>query len=215
MLARRTVFSLLFFCCLFTGLEVYGHEFYPFTDGDVHDDEVGGHIEQGVSAVLLALNENIIQPYLVKYNNPGGSSNMWGGSDIGEWEDESFHSNILIDTETNEYTGPGYWSDPLYHPQNGDRIIEVNGTIIRNTDDFREVIRNSESEVVIALICRRSGDPYFMKTTLLPRGSRSRLGIAVRDDEEGGAVVTGVMANMPGDRCRYFNDGNVQPVRGW
>ena len=132
---------------------------------------------------------------------------------IGGRENRPFHSNILIDTETNEYTGPGSWSAPVYHPENGDRIIEVNGTIIRNTDDFREVIRNSESEAVIALIDRRSGDPYFMKTTLLPRGSRSRLGITVRDDEESGAVVTGVMANMPGYRCRYFKDGNVQPVR--
>ena len=33
MLVRQTVFSLLFFCSLLTGLEVYGHEVYPFTGG--------------------------------------------------------------------------------------------------------------------------------------------------------------------------------------
>ena len=105
------------------------------------------------------------------------------------------------------------WSDPIYRPENGDRIVKVNGTAIQNTAEFEEEIRNSDNDVILTLIGNRSGNPYFIRTKLLPRSYRSRLGIEVRDDGGDGVVVTGVKVNMPGNRCRYLQDGNVEPVR--
>ncbi|MBO7207172.1 MAG: hypothetical protein J6W10_06125, partial [Kiritimatiellae bacterium] len=128
---------------------------------------------------------------------------------------ERLISHVIVDPEDfgRGYTGPRRWSAPYYHPERGDRIIDVNGMPIQNTADFSEAIRNSDNDVFLTFIDNRTGSPYFMRTTLLPRGSRSRLGIFVRDDDEDGAVVTDVMANMPGNRCRYLQDGNVRPVR--
>ncbi|MBR6481148.1 MAG: hypothetical protein IKT12_05540 [Thermoguttaceae bacterium] len=105
------------------------------------------------------------------------------------------------------------WSAPRYHPERGDRIVEVNGAAVQNLDEFSEAIRNSDNDVILTLADKRSGNQYYMRTTLLPKGSGSRLGIFVRDDGGDGVAVTNVMANMPGNRCRYLRDGNVKPVK--
>lgn len=105
------------------------------------------------------------------------------------------------------------WSAPRYHPERGDRIVEVNGAAVQNLDEFSEAIRNSDNDVILTLADKRSGNQYYMKTTLLPKGSGSRLGIFVRNDGGDGVAVTNVMANMPGNRCSYLRDGNVKPVK--
>lgn len=106
------------------------------------------------------------------------------------------------------------WSAPIYHPENGDRIIAVNSKKVSDFSDYKFLIENSVPKVVLTLIDVRSNNRYYLLTTLLPKGSRSRLGIYVKDDDRGGVIVTGVMRNMPGNRCRYLNNGDTTPIGG-
>ena len=107
----------------------------------------------------------------------------------------------------------GHWSDPKYHPENGDRIINVNGIAIQNEAHFRQVIRNAETQIMLTLIDHRTGRTYKMLTNLNPPGSTTRLGIYIQSSASGGVVVTGVMSGSPGTRCRYLIDGSVNSVR--
>ncbi|MBQ6614942.1 MAG: caspase family protein [Thermoguttaceae bacterium] len=95
------------------------------------------------------------------------------------------------------------YSEPKYYPENEDRIIAVNNTEIWDEDHFRQVIRDSETRVILTVIDHESGDRYYLMTSLNPKGSTSRLGIYVEDSPEGGVSVTGFMSGSPGARCRY------------
>ncbi|MDD3587998.1 MAG: caspase family protein [Thermoguttaceae bacterium] len=106
------------------------------------------------------------------------------------------------------------WSNAIYQPENGDRIIAVNEIKIGNEADFRSAIRNAKPKVVLTIIDQRTGNRYYMVTKLLPQGSRSRLGIYVQEDNGPGVVVTGVLSGMPGSRCRFLNNGDTKPVGG-
>lgn len=112
---------------------------------------------------------------------------------------------------------PNEWSDALYHPENGDRIIAVNGDPIYDYADFQSAVANSETEILLTIRDKRSGNKYYMRTTLLPKYSRTRLGVYVDDDGGEGVVVTGVLSNSPGNRCRYLKNGDVDEVssRAW
>lgn len=112
---------------------------------------------------------------------------------------------------------PNEWSDARYHPENGDRIIAVNGESIYDYSDFKSAVANSDAEILLTLRDKRSGNKYYMRTTLLPKNSRTRLGVYVSDDGGEGVVVTGVMPNSPGNRCRYLKNGDVNEVsqRSW
>ncbi|MBR5710297.1 MAG: hypothetical protein IKX40_06035 [Thermoguttaceae bacterium] len=101
------------------------------------------------------------------------------------------------------------WTEPNYQPRNGDRITYVNDNEIQDEDHFRYVIRNSDkSRVVLSIIDRKTGKPYYMMTDLEPQGSTSRLGIYVEDASQGGVTVTGVMSGSPGSRCRFLDNGD-------
>ncbi|MBQ9799490.1 MAG: caspase family protein [Thermoguttaceae bacterium] len=125
-------------------------------------------------------------------------------------EETTFGSNVAENR-------PSEWSDALYHPENGDRIIAVNGNSIYDYADFQNAVANSDSEILLTLRDKRSGNKYYMRTTLLPKYSRTRLGVYVSDDGGEGVVVTGVMPNSPGNRCRYLKNGDVDEVssRAW
>ena len=101
------------------------------------------------------------------------------------------------------------WSEPNYHPRNGDRITYVNNNEIQDEDHFRQVIRDSDrSRVVLNIVDRKTGKTYYMMTDLEPQGSTSRLGIYVEDAPQGGVTVTGVMSGTPGTRCRFLDNGD-------
>lgn len=102
------------------------------------------------------------------------------------------------------------WSDPVYHPGYGDRITFVNNNEIRDEDHFRQVIRDSKSRVILNVIDHRTGKHYYLMTDLAPQGSNTRLGIYVEDSSHGGVVVTGVMSDTPGDKCRYLDNGDFR-----
>lgn len=95
------------------------------------------------------------------------------------------------------------YSEPNYYPEDRDRIIAVNNTEIWDEDHFRQVIRDSESRVILTVIDHKSGNRYYLMTTLNPKGSTSRLGIYVEDSSQGGVTVTGFVSGSPGARCRY------------
>ena len=105
------------------------------------------------------------------------------------------------------------WSAPNYHPEKGDRIIAVNEFRVNSESEFREAIRESDSEVILTVLDKRTGNRYYLMTRLLPQGSRSRLGIYVTDSRGPGVEVTGVLSDLPGNRCRYLKNGDVSPVR--
>lgn len=107
---------------------------------------------------------------------------------------------------------PNEWSDARYHPETGDRIIAVNDAPIYDYSDFQNAVANSDAEILLTLRDKRSGNKYYMRTTLLPKYSRTRLGIYASDDGGEGVVVTGVMPNSPGNRCRYLKNGDVDVV---
>lgn len=107
---------------------------------------------------------------------------------------------------------PNEWSDARYHPENNDRIVAVNDATIYDYSDFQRAVAESDSEILLTLRDKRSGNKYYMRTTLLPKHSRTRLGIYVADDGGEGVVVTGVLPNSPGTRCRYLKNGDVNAV---
>ncbi len=115
----------------------------------------------------------------------------------------------------------GTWSAPQYHPENGDRIIEVgvvNSEAIRITSDkqFRSYIANAnQNDVILTLIDSRTGNRYYLKTTLLPKGSSIRLGIDTQDTPQQGGLVTGCLQKYPGAKCRYLQNGDVAPVSSY
>ena len=105
------------------------------------------------------------------------------------------------------------WSAPNYHPEKGDRIIAVNEFRVNSESEFREAIRESDSEVILTVLDKRTGNRYYLMTKLLPRDSWSRLGIYVTDSRGPGVEVTGVLSDLPGNHCRYLKNGDVSPVR--
>ena len=89
-------------------------------------------------------------------------------------------------------------------PENGDRILSVNGIKIKNMAHFSQIIRSADTRITFKLLDRRTGRIMNMMTDLNPKGSYTRLGITVVDDNRGGVRVIGVDAGSPGSRCRYL-----------
>ena len=112
----------------------------------------------------------------------------------------------------NTNTGGGNWSDAMYYPENDDRIIYVNNIRIQDEAHFRQVIRDSDTRVVLTIVDHRTGNTYKMMTDLWPQGSTTRLGIYITDDSRGGVRVTGTMQGTPGRKCRYLVNGNDAPT---
>ncbi|MBR0237479.1 MAG: hypothetical protein IJQ39_05270 [Thermoguttaceae bacterium] len=97
---------------------------------------------------------------------------------------------------------------PYMCPEKGDRIISVNGIQIQDMAHFSQVIRNANTRITFKLIDRRTGKIMNLMTDLNPKGSYTRLGITVVDDNRGGVRVIDVDAGSPGSRCRYLDYGN-------
>ena len=96
----------------------------------------------------------------------------------------------------------GAWSDPIYHPEPGDRIVEVNGRRINNTSDFSFAVKNSPELMTFRIIGHRSGESFLMRTRLDPPSAGTRLGIGVDDDSRGGVRIRYVRDGHPGTRCQ-------------
>ena len=105
------------------------------------------------------------------------------------------------------------WSEPDFHPEKGDRIIAVNENRVDSESEFRQGIQNSDSDVILTVLDKRTGNRYYLMTRLLPRDSRSRLGIDVADSRGPGVEVTGILSDLPGNHCRYLKNGDVSPVK--
>ena len=129
-----------------------------------------------------------------------------------EYEQRVYAWSIPAGNGSGSESRPNDWSDYVYHPENGDRIIAVNSENIGSEDSFREAVRTSPDRILLTLRDKRSGNLYYMITYLRPAGSQSRLGIYVEDDGGEGVVVTGVLRNMPANRCKYLKNGDVRPV---
>jgi len=94
------------------------------------------------------------------------------------------------------------WSAPIYRPEVGDHIVEVNGRRIKDTDDFRSAVKNSPPTIILGVVDQRTGRRYTLRTQLNPPDARSRLGIVVRDCSGPGVHVMGFLPDAPGRRCQ-------------
>lgn len=105
-----------------------------------------------------------------------------------------------------EWAGPppsaGRWSRPIYRPEIGDHIAEVNGKPIRSMKDFFSAVKNSPPVAVLRVIDQHTGNPYVLRTTLNPPGAPSRLGIVACDCCQRGVRVLGWYPDSPGTRCQ-------------
>ena len=108
------------------------------------------------------------------------------------------------DVITVDYDDEG--TAPYMCPENGDRIISVNGIQIQDMAHFSQIIRSANTRITFKLIDRRTGKIMNLMTDLNPKGSYTRLGITVVDDDHGGVRVIGVDAGSPGSRCRYLKN---------
>ena len=124
----------------------------------------------------------------------GGGTGGWGGG-TGGWDGSS-----------------GDWSAPIYHPEVGDRIVGVNGVPVADVSEFSRAVKSSPTVITLRVYESRKGSYCYLRTSLRPSGSRSRLGIVVDDDGGPGALVIGVRGWMPGYYCEYRReDGGGWP----
>lgn len=102
------------------------------------------------------------------------------------------------DNEESETT----WSRQFYQPENGDRVVRVNGKSIGNESEFRAAVKNSPSTIYLDIVDHRTGRKYRMRTNLWSRQYVTRLGLYIETDYRGGVQITGVMPNSPAARCQ-------------
>jgi hypothetical protein len=95
-----------------------------------------------------------------------------------------------------------YWSDPKYHPESGDHIIEVNGRQIANVNDFYHAVKESPDWITFRVIDHRTEKPYIMRTKLNHVDAKSRLGIVVHECDAQGVHVDDIYEDSPGTRCQ-------------
>jgi hypothetical protein len=94
------------------------------------------------------------------------------------------------------------WSRPIYRPEIGDRIIEINDRPIGGTQDYVLAVKTSPTVMTFLLWEAKSGNTYRMRTRLNPPQADSRFGVAARETAGGpGVQVTRVMPGYPGTRC--------------
>lgn len=123
--------------------------------------------------------------------------------DDDEYDDDDDDSSDYDDDDSG-FIPSGTWSRPIYHAEEDDRIVEINGIRVRDEAHFRQIIRNADDVIIMKLVGHRTGMIFYFKTRLLPSGNRSRLGIYVESDYRGGVVITGTMGSMPGWRCQLL-----------
>lgn len=97
---------------------------------------------------------------------------------------------------------PLRWSRPVYRPEVGDRILEVNGQPVRNLNDYYHLVKNSPRTMTFVLWEARTGKRFLLRAQLNPPGANSRLGVGCQDASGGGVQVTFVMQGYPGTRCQ-------------
>ena len=148
-------------------------------------------------------------------------SHSISGSEIastGTWEIVRVSPDGQFRTSYKPYGGSSYrtvgWSPYRYHPENGDRIVQINGKPITSTSDLQTVIAVAGTLVTLDLIGHRTGKRYQMRTHINPKGTDVRLGVYAEDDGGEGIRVTGVEPGSPCDRCSFYQDGKVMTVRG-
>lgn len=94
------------------------------------------------------------------------------------------------------------WSRPIYRPEVGDRIIEINDRPIGGINDYILAVKSSPTVMTFVLWEAKSGKTYRMRTRLNSQQSGSRFGVAARDvPGSPGVQVIGVMPGYPGTRC--------------
>ena len=76
------------------------------------------------------------------------------------------------------------WSRPVYRPEVGDRIIEINGQPIRNLADYVRAVKGSPATMTFVLWEARTGKTFRMRTQLNSPNANSRFGV-------GGEAVPG------------------------
>ncbi|MBQ9872980.1 MAG: hypothetical protein IJM30_00785 [Thermoguttaceae bacterium] len=114
-------------------------------------------------------------------------------------------------------TGLGQWSAPIYHPEKGDRILEIRignqRCVPYDANTFANFVNNAKGQkTLIVLEDRFSKRPYFLRTTIAPYGYPMRLGLVL---ESWGADVR-VSQCVPGKpiwRCQWYLDS--QWAFGW
>jgi hypothetical protein len=97
---------------------------------------------------------------------------------------------------------PRRWSRPIYRPEVGDRITEVNGQPIRNMNDYIRAVKNSPKTMTFVLWEARTGKTFVLRTQLNPSNANSRFGVGAEDVRGLGVRVKFVMQGYPGTRCQ-------------
>lgn len=97
---------------------------------------------------------------------------------------------------------PIRWSRPVYRPEAGDMILEINGRRIRNFDDYYAAVKNSPQTMTFVLGDAKSGKKLLLRTELNPPGADSRFGVGGENAPGGGVRVKYVMPGYPGSRCQ-------------
>ncbi|MDO5309313.1 MAG: caspase family protein [Planctomycetia bacterium] len=112
------------------------------------------------------------------------------------------------------------WSDPIFHPERGDRVIEVavldSGTYeVNSVSEFDNIIANAPNpSIILTIVDQHTGNRYYMRTTLGSSGfSSSRLGLQTSNTSEQGVRVDGYAKGSPAAKCQYLKNGDVQEVR--
>ncbi len=98
----------------------------------------------------------------------------------------------------------GHWGQPVWRPEVGDRIVEVNGRTIHRQADYVQAVKNSPTTMVFRLWDAKTGKTFLMRTQLNPQGADSRFGVGAENAAEGGVRVTYVMPGYPGTRCQVW-----------
>ena len=94
------------------------------------------------------------------------------------------------------------WSRPVYAPEVGDCIVEINGRPVRNLNDYIREVKGSPPMMTFVLWEARSGKKFLMRTQLNPPDADSRLGLRAQNASERGVRIIHVMRGYPGSRCQ-------------
>ena len=94
------------------------------------------------------------------------------------------------------------WSRPIYRPEVGDKILQINGQPIRNFDDYFRAVKSSPPTMTFVLWEARTGAEFLMRTQLNPPTAKSRFGVGGENAPEGGVRVKFIMPGYPGTRCQ-------------
>ena len=158
------------------------------------DDSEDADLQQEVYRISLPGQGNNEQSF-------GGSADLSGGVPR-----ENLSLAGTLGGENTRYyddSGPDWSERSNWYPENGDRIIGVNGVAVRNEPEYRQAVKDSPETITLTLIGRRGG-LYALRTHLWPRrGNYTRLGIYIETAPEGGVTVTGLVPNSPAYNCRY------------